>query len=149
MQLFFVVIVFLFASLLSITCLVRLTYRYNAPVMRVEKKRRSEKNSFIAVKSRQELVNGDYYIVDYVWNEGKRKRDYACRCLGVPPDEIRLKRISFGRLVVVNGPVDRMDNNADPYIAGRKNKFPIVAYVLVAVPPAVAVLSYLLSGYLF
>ena len=71
MQMWFVIGVFLIMSVLSVTLLVRLTYRYNAPVMRVEKKRRSEKRSFVAVKSRQEQIDGDYYIVDYVWNEGK------------------------------------------------------------------------------
>lgn len=149
MQMWFVIGVFLIMSVLSVTLLVRLTYRYNAPVMRVEKKRRSEKRSFVAVKSRQEQIDGDYYIVDYVWNEGKRQKDYACRCLGVPPDEIRLKYISFGRLVVVNGSVDRMDNEADPYIAGMQNKFPVAAYALVLVPPVSAFLSYIISGYFF
>lgn len=139
-----VILIFLIASIGSITLLVRLTYRYNAPIMKIWKRRPSDKRSFVATKNRQELVNDDYYIVEYVWTEGKKTKDYACRCLGVPPMEIRLKYGSFGRLIVVDGPVDRMDNNADPYISGQTSRFPWQAYFLVLVPPVSAVIAYML-----
>ena len=59
-----VILIFLIASIGSITLLVRLTYRYNAPIMKIWKRRPSDKRSFVATKNRQELINDDYYVVE-------------------------------------------------------------------------------------
>lgn len=141
---------FFISLLVSMTLLVRLVYRYNAPIMRTGRKRKKDvRGAFTAKISRQEKVeNGDYYIVEYVWQAGKRQRAYACRVLSKPPEEIRLKSDWLGRLTVVDGPVNRMDNRADPFIAYAKNPFPKAGYLLVLVPIAAAVLCCVYLGIL-
>ena len=128
--------------------LIRIVYRYNAPIMLAEYKRKKPRRVFTAKKRLQQQVNNDYYIVDYVWSEGRRQKDYACRCLGVPPDVIQLGYVSFGRLVVVDGPVNRMDNDSDPYISGDKSKFPWQAYSLVILPIIITIATYVMT-YMF
>lgn len=136
-------LIFVLVSVASMTLLVRLVYRYNAPAMRLNKKKKNTKGAFTATKNRQEKIkNGDYYIVEYVWTQKGKQKDYACRVLGKPPEEIKLKYDWLGRLIVVEGPVDRMDNKADPYIAYQKNPFPKAGYLLIAVPIIAAIVCF-------